>query len=247
MNFLEYLGTEEQNMLTSLINFKADFDLFYELDGIYQAPISSFLGTEGEELVPTLYLFVHFHLYFTTSCLLRSHLSEALVSLRKAIDAGLTAYAILLDPGKAEAYVNRDKFFLHIKANVQTAITKDAAAYPLAQNLIQIHDMCSQYGSHSDVDSFLHRLETKGEDSSDRYELFLHYFQFPKGGSEEYRFYFLSVLQAFLLIFLIFKIFFSQKLRIIDPVWEQRIAKLGTYLDRERQQAYEKFTKSTDD
>ena len=36
LNFLEYIGKEEQNLLTSIVNFKSEFDLFYQVDKIYQ-------------------------------------------------------------------------------------------------------------------------------------------------------------------------------------------------------------------
>ena len=39
INFLEYIGTEEQNLLTSLNNFRREFDLFYNIDRIYQEPL----------------------------------------------------------------------------------------------------------------------------------------------------------------------------------------------------------------
>ena len=88
-NFLEYLGNEEQNLLTSIVNFKSEFDLFYNIDRIYQEPLKRLVVSSDDVVVPQLYLFVHFHLYFSMSCLLRSHLSETLSSLRKAIDASL--------------------------------------------------------------------------------------------------------------------------------------------------------------
>ena len=96
-NFLEYLGIEEQNLLTSIVNFRSEFDLFYNLDKIYQEPLNRLKVPEEKSLVPQLYRFVHFHLYFSISCLLRSHLSESLSSTRKAIDAALSAYKIILE------------------------------------------------------------------------------------------------------------------------------------------------------
>ena len=68
-NFLEYLGSEEQNLLTSITNFKNEFDIFYDLDRIYQEPLKRLVVTAEKTVVPQLYLFVHFHLYFSFSCL----------------------------------------------------------------------------------------------------------------------------------------------------------------------------------
>ena len=188
LNFLEYLGNEEQNLLTSIVNFRSEFDLFYNIDRIYQEPIKRLIVSSENVIVPQLYLFVHFHLYHSISCLLRSHLSENLSSLRKAIDASLCAYKVILEPDSATAYLDRDKYFQFIKSNIQREIEKDSSLYPLAHNLIKMHNACSEYGSHSDISSFFHRLETRATEDEKREILLVHYFQFPRN-QEEYRFY----------------------------------------------------------
>jgi len=240
LNFLEYLGNEEQNLLTSIVNFKDEFDLFYNLDRIYQEPVKRLVVTANNIVVPQLYLFVHFHLYFSMSCLLRSHLSETLSSLRKAIDASLCAYKIILDPNMSMSYINRDKYFQFIKANIQKEIKNDTKLYPLAHDLIKIHDACSEYGSHSDISSFFHRLETKETENKDQEMILLHYFQFPRN-PEEYKFYYLTTLQGFYAMFLIFKLFLDENLKIIDPKWESTINYLGPHLNKLRKESFEKF------
>jgi hypothetical protein len=65
----------------------------------------------------------------------------------------------------------------------------------------------------------------------------VHYFQFPRN-STEYKFYFVLTLQAFLQTFRIFKAFFNERLKIIDPGWEASIEKLNTRLEQLRQQHY---------
>lgn len=230
LNFLEYLGAEEQNLLASIVNFRADFDLFYNLDQIYREPLIRLEVPPSKAIVPQLYLFVHFHLYFSVSCILRSHLSECLGSVRKAIDASLSAYKIILEPSSAEAYANRDPYFQFIKSNMQQEIKKDSSKYPLAQRLLNIHDLCSEVGSHADVSSFIHRLEIKKDPTASGRQLLVHYFQFPRKKAE-YQFYFISTLQAFLMMFRIFKAFFDQTLKIIDPQWEHAIETLGIKLE----------------
>ncbi len=42
-------------------------------------------------------LLVHYHYYYSAATLLSCHLSEALASMRTAIEAGLTAYRIIED------------------------------------------------------------------------------------------------------------------------------------------------------
>jgi hypothetical protein len=240
LNFLEYIGIEEQNLLTSLNNFRKEFDLFYNLDRIYQEPRRRLIISEDNVLVPQLFLFVHFHLYFSISCFLRLHLSECLASVRKAIDASLSAYKVILEPDFSTKYVNRDKYFQFIKSNIQREIDKDSAKYPLAYGLIEIHDACSEFGSHADISSFFHRLETKEIPGTKQDQLLLHYFQYPRN-LEEHRFYYIVTLQAFYRMFLIFKLFLDSTLRIIDPKWESTIKVLGPKLETLRRQSYSKI------
>ena len=187
---------------------------------------------EDEAVVPQLYLFVHFHLYFSVTCVLRSHLSEALSSTRKAIDAALSAYVLILDPDKTTSYLERDKYFRAIKANIQRRLEKDESSFPLARELLNIHGACSEFGSHADVSSFFHRLQITDLDEKNS-EILFHYFQFPSN-LDGYSFYFLVILQAFFLVFRIFKLFFDKQLEIVDPVWEGRIAELGPTLENLR-------------
>lgn len=240
LRFHEYLGAEEQNLLASILNFRTELDLLGQLDDIFQSPIPRLRIPEEDEaglLVGQLYLFVHFHLYFSVSCLLRSHLSESFSSTRKAIDASLTAYKIILEPETARRYIERDRYFQSIKSRLQNEIEKDSFKYPLAHILIKLHDSCSEYGSHADISSFVHRIEMKELPGANADLLQVHYFQFPRN-STEYKFYFVLTLQVFLQTFRIFKAFFNERLKIIDPGWEASIEKLNTHLEQLRQQHY---------
>lgn len=241
-NFFDYLGTEEHNLLASIANFKEEFNLFADLDRIYRKPLKRLdVNPNQESLIANLYLLTHFHLYFSVSCLLRSHLSECLASLRKAIDAALTAYEIILKPDTAKSYIDKlhpdHKRFRFIKSYIQTRVDKDQFKYPLAHGLIKIHTACSKFGSHADIDSFFHRLERREIPDQPGEELLLHYFQFPRQ-LEEYRGYFVLTLLAFLSLFRIFKVFFDEKLRIFDLEWELTIEKLDTRLKKLRDRYY---------
>lgn len=239
LNFLEYLGYEQQHLLAGIVNYRNEFDLFYNLDRIYQEPLKRLSVSEGEKVVSQLYLFVHFHLYFSMACLLRSHLSDALSSVRKAIDATLCAYKIILDPQTAKGYKNREKYFQFIKSNIHKEIKNVPTSYPLAHDLIKIHDSCSEYGSHADESSFFYRLDEKEAAGESERLLLLHYFQFPRD-EEEYRFYYVTILHAFHSMFMIFKLFLDQKLKVIDPKWELTIHDLGLKLNKINKTCYEK-------
>jgi hypothetical protein len=231
INFLEYLGVEEQNLLTGLTLLKDDFNFFLSLDYIYQEPFKRLIVSEKNELMPfNLLRFIHFHLYFSISCLIRYHLFESLASVRKSIDAGLTAYKLILEPETTEKYLKRDKYFQFIKSYIQDEIKKDSTKYPLANELIKLHDLSSQYGAHADISSFAGRIELK-ETSDNTNALFLfQYFQIPKS-PEEMKFYFLYILKTFLSIFNIYSLLFDDRLNKIDPQWRKNIQHLGEKLD----------------
>jgi hypothetical protein len=237
LNFLEYLAGEEQNLLTSIINFRPDFDAFYNLDSIYQEPIRYLEVTREEDIVPSLFLFVHFHLYFSVSCLLRSHFSECLASARKAIDASLSAYRIILEPQTAELYKKRDKSFLYIKSHIQSERKKDGNKYPIAEGLLELHDMCSEYGSHADVSSFVHRVEVRDLPAPNKQHLMFHYFQFPKD-TNEYAVYLVDTLWAFYGMLLIFRDFLEPKVKGASPNWGQKVDALGVHLNERRNTLY---------
>ena len=226
INFLQYIGIEEQNFLTSIVNFREEFELFGTLDSIYQNPLKRLKVRPRKSIIAQLYLFVHSHLYFSVSCLMRSHLSEALSSVRKAIDASLSAYELILNPELTEAYLDKNnpenKKFKYIKTTIQHAIKRNKSSYPLAHQLIGLHEVCSAFGSHADFDSFVHRLEVKDIPGENEEQLFVHYFQFPKN-QQTYKYYFISVILSFLYMFKIFKVFLDGELRIIDTQWEQAI------------------------
>lgn len=243
-NFLEYIGVEEQNFLTSMANFREEFDVFAALDEIYRSPLKRLEVKPSESVVCQLYLFVHFHLYFSVSCIMRAHLSEALSSLRKAIDAAFTAYEIILNPESVESYIDKtkpeNKRFQYIKSTIKEAIEKDASAYPLTHELVKLHEACSEFGSHADINSFVHRLEIKDIPGESKDQLLVHYFQLPKN-KYEYRFYFIVVLLSFWHIFKIFKVFFDKTLKVIDPQWEASFKLLGPKLNKLREICRKQF------
>ena len=240
MNLFEYLGTEETNLLVSIENFREEFGLFSEVDGIYQSTLSRIRVSAEDEaglLIGQLYLFVHFHLYFSLTCILRSHLSECLSSSRKAIDAGLSAYKIILDPDTRGKYLERDRYFQNIKSNMHREIKRDNSKYPLAHKLIQLHNACSQYGSHADISSFVHRLELNEVPGTNVDFLQLHYFQFPKS-KEEYKFFFVCNLQIFMHLFDIFRLFIDHPLVVVDPPMQNIIERLKSRLEELRIKYY---------
>jgi hypothetical protein len=228
LNFLEFLSTEEQNLLTSMCNMREEFDLFFNLDEIFKEPLIRLKPKADDVAIPQLYFFVHYHMFISVSGLLRVHLSEALSSTRKAIDGALTAYELIEHPEKTSAYINGDRHFLNIKAALKKRMEKQPGAYPLATGLIGLHELCSQFGSHADFSSFAHRLQINRSETGD-VEVTFDYFQKP-GRVEEFKYYFLSVLHAYYQMFGIFRTYFDREFKIVEMGWEKRIATLGQEL-----------------
>lgn len=240
LDFMEYLGKEEQNLLISINKFKDEMELLASLDKIYQEPVLRLEIPKERSMIPQLYLFVHFHLYFSVSCLLRPHLSESLSSTRKAIDASLSAYKIIVDPGTSVMYENRDKIFQNIKKHFSDEFKKNSDKYPLAISLAKIHEFCSRFGSHADIDSFFHRLEFSDVIGERKDQMTFHYFQLPRN-LNEHKYYLILTFQAFYKMFEIFKLLFDKELRIIDMDWENTITRLGPQLDSLRRKYYQRI------
>jgi hypothetical protein len=243
MHFLEYLAGEEQNVLTTLVNLRADFDVFNHLDVLYRAPLDHLDVPHGEETLPSLYLFVHFHLFHSVACLARAHLSECLASNRKAIDAALSAYEIFLDPATVAQYKAREGRFRFIKRHIAKARKADPSSYPLAAELVTLHEICSEYGSHADISSFIHRVERQELGKPGKSKLLFHYFQFPRDKTE-YHAYFVETLLAFYQMLLIFRPFISAKAVGLPTDWEKEIAAIGKAIEGERNAVYEFFKTS---
>ena len=204
-NLLEFLSKEENNLLTSMMKYRDDVDAFSRVDGHFQAPVAYIdvpAGNEQARTVVGLYLFTHFHLYLSFATLLRCHLSDSLASTRKAIDATFTAYKLHLEPGTLKAYLEEDASYRFITKSIMRARKQDNNAYPLAPALLELHGVCSRYGSHADVSSFAHRVKVTplGPDKA-RVEHLM--FQFPED-EKEFRYYLASTLSAFMLMIAIY-------------------------------------------
>jgi hypothetical protein len=184
-DFLEYLGREEQNLLTSFAKFGDKLVLMQQLDSLWRK-LLDFDKETSEEYLPLFMMSerAHFHLYFSISCLLRGHLSECFWSTRVAVEAALSAYKMSAEPGTYKEYLERHPDFLYIKSHIEKARKKDKSKYPLAPWLIEAHNTCSQYGSHIDIDSFAYRLKQQDIANSSAHLMAFHYFEFPEAEKE---------------------------------------------------------------
>ena len=223
-DFLEYLGVETGNLLVSLNNHRTEFEMFSRLDALYRTAFRDGRVDSADDLIiPQLLLLVHYHYYHSTATLLRCHLSDALASMRTAIEAGLTAYRIIEDRPSQLKYVQRDKSFQSHKRFFTKVWKTDPDTFTLAPPLINRWDACSQYGSHADIDTFVHRLDLP--DVASRM-LRLHYFQHPRN-RYEFGWYFLLLVHTFVIILHIFEKYLVREKALLPEAWGRSISQVG--------------------
>ena len=209
-NIFGFLGAEESNLLTTLRTCHRDFSIMLPMiDGAFQAPIGHIaipVNDDHKRTVLCLYLYVHGQMYFSVACLLRCHLSNSLASTRKAIDATLTAYRLIEEPATLPQYEAGDFSYQFVKRYVEKARKKDASLYPLAVDLLKFHDLCSQFGSHADIATFIHKIAILQTDNPDQEMMTVGMFQ-PPDSKEEMRRYMVETFLAFVAMMKVFSSF----------------------------------------
>lgn len=223
-DFLEYLGAETGNLLVSLNNHRVEFEMFSRVDHLYRTALGAGpFSSEDDLIIPQLFLLVHYQYWHSAATFLRCHLSDALASMRKAIEAGLTAYRIIEDRPSQIQYVKRDKSFLSHKRYFNKVWKTDPDAYPLARPLLNHWDACSQYGSHADVDTFFYRVDLPDADSP---MLRLHYFQHSKN-RWEFGWHFLMLVYTFVIILKVFEKYLVHEKALLPEGWAKSIPEVG--------------------
>jgi hypothetical protein len=125
---------------------------------------------------------------------------------RKAIDATFTAVRLIREPDTLTDYFERHRDFKNIKRTVSDANKKPETKYPDTDPLIAMHEICSQFGSHADVSSFIHRVEVTEPDELGKSLMRLLMFQKPESDLE-FRYYLVQILISFAQMLWLFKDF----------------------------------------
>ena len=229
-NLLEYIGAEQTNLLVTLTKCHADIaKMFPILDGAYQAPLGFIdvnIKDEHKKTVLSLYLFTHYHLYFSTVCLLRCHISDSFGSTRKAIDATLTAYRLIEEPDTLPLYQQREWSYQSIKSHVVKKIKDDPTKFVHAAPLIELHDICSEFGSHADISSFIHRTLVEPTEEAGKGLFKLGMFQIPDTDIELRR-YLVETLLAYTHMTKVFSAFIGELAIGLDvTAWNAKIDEL---------------------
>lgn len=152
-NILAFMATEYENSLVFTLERGDHLEALRRVDSLYRHPRPYLNVPETLSPISSMLLFCHFQMYMTFTNYMRCHLTYALVGVRKAIDAALTAYVLIEHPGRMPDYKAMHNNFRYIKKYVHRLHTADPAVYPIADVLLKTHETCSQYGAHVDVET----------------------------------------------------------------------------------------------
>jgi hypothetical protein len=237
INIFEYVAADEQNFLTTLHNFREEFDIFGAVVDLYQIGDTEI---PRKHSVPVqLFAFIHNHLLVSTATLMRCHLSEAAHSVRVAIDAALIAYRIVEGHGTQEDYIEGKNSFDQTPRYIKNKRRDDPNVFPIADHLLRLHALFSKIASHADFDVFLHRLSFEKLDGN-REQLQLGLFQFPKD-PDEFRMIFLGHLHAFVVMANIFEKLLVSEVKSVPQTWGARLRNLGSHIEVRRDAAKHAF------
>jgi hypothetical protein len=154
-DLLQFVSTEHQHFLTSLVTCHEEIKILSHVHGLYAAAMTNQTTDGSTVVIFQLLAFVHYHFLFASSSHMRCHMAEGFSSARAAIDGALIASQIIHDRGSQVAYIERskpfDKLIRHFKNLIRD---KKPLPHPLIEHLIQQHVSCSQFASHADVQTF---------------------------------------------------------------------------------------------
>ncbi len=233
-DLLQFEATEHQRFLMSLVSLPEELRALQHLHGLYAAAMKNQTTEEKNIIVIQLLTFTHYHFLFSTTCYMRCHMSEAYSSARAAIDAALIAAQIIHDRSAQAAYFDRthpfDKLIRYFKNFIKD---NKPLPSPLIPWLIAHHDACSQFASHADVQTFVHRLEFVTVATEQM--MSFGYFQTPRDPAEM-KYHFLGLLRIFTVILDIFANFIVDELKVLPSNWRDELHKLSEILEKHQQQ-----------
>ena len=103
----------------------------------------------------------------------------------------------------------------------------------MASELLELHETCSEFGSHSDVSSFAHRVKLKDARYPGKSTPLFQYFQFARDPNE-YHALFVEPLIAYYQMLVVFKRMVLQRALGLRKSWETELADVGAALEKER-------------
>ncbi len=239
INILEFIGFEQHNELVSIANLKGELGFLQELDEIYQETKDAFPANKNNNthiMVALMLLRTHSEFYISMSQFLKSHLSKAFLSLRIAIDASFNAYYFTKHPEHAKDYINeksqlQKKIFWNIKKYVKDR-PKD---FPLAQGLIKIHELSSNFAAHPSFESLVYKYQHIVSNEQKKEEIKLNYFD----GLDfaDFMAYYFGLLKGYFMVFqLYYNCFYKKEFKIEYPERDRRISAFEVKINQKGKQ-----------
>jgi len=230
LDLVRFVGAEHENFLTSLANNRTDLAIINRLQGLYAAAMSHKVINGDDVVLYQLLTFIHYHFLFSISNLMKCHLSEAFTSVRAAIDAALIAAHIVDDRASQIAYAKREKPFTMLARHYK-AMIRDNRPLPSRHipELLRTYDLCSQFASHADINSFIHRTSTRPD--GDEEVLRVEYFQFARDPNERQT-HSLRLFHTFAIILDVYADFLVAEAGSVPEQWRAELHALGQTMER---------------
>ena len=227
-DFLDYVATQEKNLLVSLAELHTPIRLFRILDDLYRDALKRIDVPESNATTALLLVAVHAELYFTFVTALRSNVSQALAASRKAIDLTLTAYRIREEPEYLAVY--KAGGVLNIKGDIKKRRRRDPTCYPLAEFLVTFHEYCSKMACHADYAGIEPRLVIQKISDSKSLQVY-HYCDVPVD-RDAYHCLLVNILAVFHRMLEVFAPFVVAHMNDSDT-WQRSLEALGVSVRRE--------------
>jgi len=227
-NLLEFVEIGQHNLMATIINCREEFDLFTNIDRLFQDAIAEKSIDPERVMIFQLFVFCHYHLLFSFSSITRTHLAEAFSSARVAIDAALVAHTLIKQPELQPNYIKREKPFDKLLRLYKNKIKDHVEVDPRAKRLVSRHDHCSQYASHADFDAVATKLRI--QKTPEETIVQLHYFL--KTQPALFKQQLLILLHDFVVILDVFSDMLVDDLHMLPENWRTKLRAIGMAIEK---------------
>ncbi len=232
-NIVDFIGLQEQSLIGGLINLKSELVFMVKLDELYQQLMRwHSIQKSDEMLVMGLFLDAHKSYYYAMLNFLRNGFSVSLMSARRAIEAGLTAYHLLIHPEDQPVFYDRNHSRYKEVFKRITGYMKDhLAEYPVAGGLIETYALTNKWALHATAEALSRQLEIQKPTEEELGRLLSHYSEvldYP----DPYLGHYYFLIYIFAMVHKIFwEGFFQPRFKIINPSYEKDLAEFKKLLN----------------
>ena len=114
-------------------------------------------------------------------------------------------------------------------------MTKNLKEFPLAQNLVKVHESASNFAAHSSLQSIVYKFQYIVDAEQKKEEVKLNYFD-GLGIADFFAYYFVLLKSYFMVFQLFYNCFYKKEFKIEYPDRDRRIAAFETKLNLKHKQ-----------